>query len=84
MLSINWSDVMAVIQSIVPQLVVIGAFLVLALVLTIAVNKRTVKDWAVRKLVHSAGWIAACTALIISVGTMLYGRSTRWSPRWAV
>lgn len=73
MLSINWSDVMAVIQSIVPQLVVIGAFLVLALVLTIAVNKRTVKDWAVRKLVHSAGWIAACTALIISVGTMLYG-----------
>ena len=46
MLGINWSDVMNVIMSVLPQLIVIGVVLVLAIIVTVAVNKKTVADTA--------------------------------------
>ena len=42
MLDINWSDVVNVITSIAPYLIAIGIVLVVAIAVTVAVNKRTV------------------------------------------
>lgn len=53
MLSINWDDVINVIVSVMPMLIAIVVVLALAVILTVAVNRRTVKDTAVRKLVHA-------------------------------
>ena len=44
MLQINMADVMNVVGSLVPYLVVIGVLLVLAIIITFAVNKKTVKN----------------------------------------
>lgn len=73
MLGINWSDVINVIASLTPQLIAIGVVLVLALVLTFAVNKKTVKEVATRKLVHSESWLVFLVAVVVSVSMMLYG-----------
>lgn len=58
MLQINMADVMNVIGSLTPYLIAIGVLFALALIITFAVNKKTVKDVATRKIVHSAnpGW----------------------------
>lgn len=53
MLQINMADVMNVVGSLVPYLVVIGVLLVLAIIITFAVNKKTVKNVGSRKLIHS-------------------------------
>ncbi|NMM94827.1 beta-glucosidase [Bifidobacterium oedipodis] len=73
MLGINWGDVIAVIQSVAPQLIAIAVVLVLALALTIGINKKTVKDVAVRKLVHSESWLVALVAAVVAVSMMLFG-----------
>ena len=73
MFSINLSDVVAVLKSLIPQLVVIGVFLVLALLITIAVNKHTVKNVANRKLIHSQSWLVAFVAVVAALATMLLG-----------
>ena len=73
MLGINWGDVIAVIQSVAPQLIAIAVVLVLALALTIGINKKTVKDDAVRKLVHSESWLVALVAAVVAVSMMLFG-----------
>ncbi|MBM6699581.1 glycoside hydrolase family 3 C-terminal domain-containing protein [Bifidobacterium pullorum subsp. saeculare] len=73
MLGINMDDVVNVIMSILPQLIAIGVVLVLAIVATVAVNKRTVKDVAVRKLVHSESWLVFLVAVVVAVSMMVFG-----------
>lgn len=73
MFSVNLSDVVAVLKSLIPQLVVIGVFLVLALLITIAVNKHTVKTVANRKMIHSQSWLVAFVAVVAALATMLLG-----------
>lgn len=73
MLGINWSDVLNVVASLTPQLIAIGVVLVLALVLTFAINKKTVKNVGTRKLIHSESWLVFLVAVVVSVSMMLYG-----------
>ena len=73
MFSINLSDVVAVLKSLIPELVVIGVFLVLAIIITIAVNKRTVKSVANRKMIHSQSWLVTFVAIVVALATMLLG-----------
>lgn len=73
MLGINWDDVIAVFGSIAPQLIAIGIVVVLALVVTIAINKHTVSQTAVRKLVHSSAWVVALAAIVVVVNLMVMG-----------
>lgn len=53
MLGINIDDVLAVIQSIRPQLIAVVVALVLAIAVTVAVNRKTVVSQSTRKLAHS-------------------------------
>ena len=53
MLEINMDDVIAVIQSITPQLIAVAVALVLGIIVTIAINKKTVTNQGMRKLVRS-------------------------------
>lgn len=48
MLDINMSDVIAVLKSLTPYLVVLGVVLVAAIIITFAVNKKTVQNISVR------------------------------------
>lgn len=73
MLSINWSDVWNVVASIAPQLIAIGVVLVLALALTIGVNKKTVKNVGTHKLIHSESWLVFMVAVVVAVSMMLFG-----------
>ena len=73
MLEINMDDVIAVVQSITLQLIVIAVALVLGIIMTIAVNKKTVANQGVRKLVHSTGWIVVAIAAITSISLALTG-----------
>ncbi|PST45812.1 beta-glucosidase [Bifidobacterium callitrichos] len=73
MLQINMADVMNVIGSLTPYLIAIGVLLVLALAVTFGVNKRTVKNVGVRKLVHSESWLVALVGIIVAVSMMLTG-----------
>ena len=73
MLSINWSDVWNVIASIAPQLIAIAVVFVLALALTIGVNKKTVKNVGTRKLIHSESWLVFLVAVVVAVSMMLFG-----------
>lgn len=70
MLNINWEDVYATVQSVLPQLIVIGAVLLVAIIATIAVRKRRP---TARKMVRSQVWIAAMLASTVAIMTMLYG-----------
>ncbi|NEG89428.1 glycoside hydrolase family 3 protein [Bifidobacterium aerophilum] len=73
MLEINMDDVIAVVQSIRAELIAIAVFLVLAIVITAAVNRHTVADQATRKLAHSTSWVVAGIAAVVSVTMMLTG-----------
>ncbi|MBT1172593.1 glycoside hydrolase family 3 protein [Bifidobacterium sp. MA2] len=73
MLQIEWADVIATIQSIRGELIAIAVFLALALIVTVAVNRRTVRDEAARKLTHSTAWVAVGVAALVSVSMMLTG-----------
>ncbi len=73
MLGINMSDVINVLVSLAPQLIAIGVVLVLAIILTFAVNKKTVKNAATRKLIHAESWLVFMVAAVVSVVMMLYG-----------
>ncbi|RBP99652.1 glycoside hydrolase family 3 N-terminal domain-containing protein [Bifidobacterium xylocopae] len=73
MLNINMSDVVAVLKSLIPELVVIGVFLVLAIIISIAVNKRTVKSVAARKMIHSQSWLVTFVAVVVALATMMLG-----------
>ena len=73
MLQINMADVMNVIGSLTPYLIAIGVLFVLALIITFAVNKKTVKEVATRKIVHSESWLVALVGIIVAVSMMLTG-----------
>lgn len=73
MLQINIADVMNVIGSLTPYLIAIGVLFVLALIITFAVNKKTVKDVATRKIVHSESWLVALVGIVVAVSMMLTG-----------
>ena len=73
MLEINMDDVIAVIQSIRPQLIVIAVALVLGIIATVAINKRTVASQGVRKLAHSTSWVVVAIAAIVSITMALTG-----------
>lgn len=73
MLQINMADVMNVIGSLMPYLIAIGVLFALALIITFAVNKKTVKDVATRKIVHSESWLVALVGIVVAVSMMLTG-----------
>lgn len=73
MLQINMADVMNVIGSLTPYLIAIGVLFALALIITFAVNKKTVKDVATRKIVHSESWLVALVGIVVAVFMMLTG-----------
>lgn len=73
MLQINMADVMNVIGSLTPYLIAIGVLFVLALIIAFAVNKKTVKDVATRKIVHSESWLVALVGIVVAVSMMLTG-----------
>ena len=73
MLQINMADVMNVIGSLTPYLIAIGVLFAFALIITFAVNKKTVKDVATRKIVHSESWLVALVGIVVAVSMMLTG-----------
>lgn len=73
MLQINMADVMNVIGSLTPYLIAIGVLFVLALIITFTVNKKTVKEVATRKIVHSESWLVALVGIVVAVSMMLTG-----------
>ena len=73
MLQINMADVMNVIGSLTSYLIAIGVLFVLALIITFAVNKKTVKNVATRKIVHSESWLVALVGIVVAVSMMLTG-----------
>ena len=70
MLEINMDDVLAVLQSVAPQLVVIAIALVAAIVVTVVVARMAEGR---RKLARSLAWIAAVAVIAGSVSAMLLG-----------
>lgn len=73
MLDVNIDDVIAVMQSLVPYLVGIAVLFVAGIVISFAVNKRTVQNAAVRKLVHGEAWIVVLLGAVIAVSMILTG-----------
>ena len=73
MLGINIDDVIAVLQSVLPYLVVIGVALVVAIVVTVVTGRSNFVDVGRRKLIRSFTWIAAALAGGASVNGMLEG-----------
>ena len=73
MLQINMADVMNVIGSLTPYLIAIGVLFVLALIVTFVVNKKTVKEVATRKIIHSESWLVALVGIVVAVSMMLSG-----------
>ena len=70
MLSINWSDVWKMVESIKVPLIVIGVALALAIIVSLAVFKM---GKPARKLTRSTAWVAAFVAVVLAVVSMLYG-----------
>ena len=73
MLGINIDDVIAVLQSVAPYLVVIGVALVAGIVVTVVTGRSSFVDVGRRKLIRSLTWVAASIASIASVNGMLEG-----------
>ena len=70
MLSINIADVIAVLQTMIPQLVIIGAVLVAAIICTIAAFK--IKK-PLKGFVRKQAWLAFFLVLILTVTNILLG-----------
>ena len=62
MLQINMADGVAVLHSLIPYLAIAAGLLLLALVVTVAVNKATVGNRPARKLIHSQAWLVALSS----------------------
>ena len=73
MIGVNIDDVIAVLNNLKPHLITIAVVLVLAIAITIGVNRKTVKDTAVRKLIHSESWLVFMVATVVAVAMMLFG-----------
>ena len=70
MLSINWSDVWKMVESVKVPLIVIGVALALAIIVSLAVFKM---GKPARKLTRSTAWVAAFVVVVVAVVSMLYG-----------
>ena len=70
MLSINWSDVWKMVESIKVLFIVIGVALALAIIVSLAVFKM---GKPARKLTRSTAWVAALIAVVVAVVSMMYG-----------
>ena len=70
MLSINWSDVWKMVESIKVPLIVIGVALTLAIIVSLAVFKM---GKSARKFTRSTAWVAALVAVVVAVVSMMYG-----------
>ena len=73
MLEINMDDVLAVLQSVAPQLAVMAIALAAALIVTLCTGKKRVAQEAKRKLTHAVTWIVAAAVMVGSVNAMLVG-----------
>ncbi len=73
MLQINMADVVAVLHSLIPYLAIAAGLLLLALVVTVAVNKATVGNRPARKLIHSQAWLVALVGVVVALSMMLTG-----------
>lgn len=70
MLDINWSDVMSILQLMVPYLVAIGVVIVLAIIITITVMKlREPKKY----LIRSQTRVVAVLAVVVVVNMICTG-----------
>ena len=70
MLAINIDDVINVLNTCKPYLIFIGAVLLLAVIITIAVKNA---DVAKRKFIRSESWIAVLLALAVTVNMICFG-----------
>ena len=73
MLELQMEDVLVMIESLAPQLIVIGIALVVGIVATLAANRRTVKSAAVRRMVRVQTWVVVVVVALVAVNSMLYG-----------
>lgn len=71
MLELNIDDVLAVFGSVRTYLITVGVIVLIALLLTIGVNKKLVAHRSVRKLSHSGTWIVALTTIVVTMSMML-------------
>lgn len=72
MLSINIADVIAVLQTMIPQLVIIIAALVAAIVIAIVVTIK-VKQKPRKRFIRKTTWIAFFAILVITLNTIVLG-----------
>ncbi|WP_286165907.1 glycoside hydrolase family 3 C-terminal domain-containing protein [Olsenella uli] len=73
MLELQMEDVLVMLESLAPQLIAIGVALVAGLVITFAVNRRTVRRAATRRMVRAQTWIVVAAVALVSVNSMLHG-----------
>lgn len=70
MLSINWSDVVNVLNSCKPYLIFFGVVFVIAVIVMIAARKMPKPK---KKLIRSESWIAVLLALVVTVNMICFG-----------
>lgn len=70
MLSINWSDVISIMDLLKVYLIVFAVLLVLAIVVTIAVRKRRTP---IKKFVRRQSWIAMLMAVVVILNLVCFG-----------
>ena len=68
MLNINPADVIAVLKTMIPQLVILGVVLLAAIIATLSVIKKTEP---VRKFVHKQAWLAFLLTVVIVISNIL-------------
>lgn len=70
MISFEMEDLIGVLQGLTPYFIAIGAALVLAIAITIAVRK---KDKPLRSLIRKESWIAAILAIVVIINAICFG-----------
>ncbi|WP_322290284.1 glycoside hydrolase family 3 protein [Paratractidigestivibacter sp.] len=73
MLELNMDDVLAVLQSVAPQLAVIGVAFLAAILVTVFTGAKRIAGEGKRKLTHALTWIVAVAVALASVNSMLMG-----------
>ncbi|MBQ2608848.1 MAG: beta-glucosidase, partial [Butyrivibrio sp.] len=68
MLNINPADVIAVLKTMIPQLVILGVVLLAAIIATLSVIKKTEP---VRKFVRKQAWLAFLLTVVIVISNIL-------------
>ena len=70
MISFEMEDLIGVLQGLTPYFIAIGAALMLAIAITIAVRK---KDKPLRSLIRKESWIAAILAIVVIINAICFG-----------